>query len=556
MARHLGAAAPSAPRCGAGRGRPSPALVRAALALMLLVLLVPLCLGGSCYTGAGPGVSIPDRDTLILADADPSTLDPALAREVGSVSYIMQIFSGLVTFDAGMDLAPDIAAGWETDSTGTVYTFHLREGAAFHDGRAVTAADFKYSWERACRPATGSQTAGTYLNDIVGAAAVLAGDADELAGVEAPDDHTLRVTIDGPKAYFLAKLAQPVSFVVDREEADDGGQWWRQPNGTGPFRLEGWDQGQLLLLERNEGFYREKAKVGHVAFRFNAGYPMQLYEQGEVDVAEVSLYSLERAMDPANALHSQLSIYPQYSITYLGFNCAAAPFADARVRRAFCLALDKERVVSQVLLNSVEAAGGLAPPGLTASALGSATPAPDLDTARALLAQAGYGPGGSPLKVTVTLPGSSGDVAAYFTAVLYQWQQGLGVEVEVRQLDGDAYFDRLHEEKDDLFFYGWSADYPDPQDFLDVLFRGGSVNNAGGYTDAAYDALLDRAAVEPDEEARAGLYRQAEVKLISEDAACVPLWFGRSYLLVKPRVQGYFLSPLGYPLLSGVSVQD
>ena len=126
----------------------------------------------------------------------------------------------------------------------------------------------------------------------------------------------------------------------------------------------------------------------------------------------------------------------------------------------------------------------------------------------------------------------------------------------MRQLDGDAYFDRLGEEMDDVFFFGWSADYPDPQDFLDVLFRGGSINNPGGYTDAAYDALLDGAAVEPDESARAALYRQAEVKLITEDAACLPLWFGRSYLLIKPRVDGYALSPLGYPLLAGVSVSD
>jgi oligopeptide transport system substrate-binding protein len=137
---------------------------------------------------------------------------------------------------------------------------------------------------------------------------------------------------------------------------------------------------------------------------------------------------------------------------------------------------------------------------------------------------------------------------------LYQWEENLGAEVEVRQLDGDAYFDRLDEEKDDVFFYGWSADYPDPQDFLDVLFRSGSVNNVGGYDDAAYVALLDQAAVEPDAGARAALYRQAEVKLITEDAACLPLWFGKSYLLIKPEVKGYAISPLGFPLLANVSV--
>lgn len=524
---------------------------------LALVLLALLCPGSSCLTKTTTSeLSVPERDTLVLADSDPSTLDPALAREVGAVGYIVQIFGGLVTFDAGMNLVPDIAGSWEADAANTVYTFHLREDAVFHDGQPVTAGDFKYSWERACDPATGSLTAGTYLNDIVGAGDMLSGDAGEISGVEVVDDYTLRVTIDRPKAYFLSKLAQPVAFVVDREEADGGGEWWREPNGTGPFKLEGWEPGHLLLLERNEDFHREKARVGHVAFLFNAGYSMQLYEQGQVDVTGVSIYSLERVMDESNALHSQLSIFAQHNITYLGFNCARSPFNDARVRRAFCLAVDKERVVSQVLLDSVEAANGIVPRGMMGYDPGFGGLEYDAAAARALLAQAGYGEGGSPLKVVVTLPGSSGDVAAYFTAVLYQWQENLGVEVEVRQLDGDAYFDRLDEEADDVFFYGWSADYPDPQDFLDVLFRGGSVNNPGRYTDNAYDALLDRAAVETDDSVRAGLYRQAEVKLITGDAACLPLWFGRSYLLIKPRVEGYAVSPLGYPLLAGVSVKD
>lgn len=542
--------------CG-HHSRPGPSPRRRVwLALALaLALLALLCLGGSCFgDGSGPDLSIPGGDTLVLADSDPSTLDPALARETGSVGYIMQIFSGLVTFDAAMELAPDIAESWETDGAGTVYTFHLRRGAAFHDGREVTAADFKYSWERACDPATGSQTAGTYLNDIVGARDRLAGDAGEVRGVQVLDDHTLQVTIDGPRAYFLAKLAQPVAFVVDREEADGGGEWWRQPNGTGPFRLAGWKRGELLLLERNEGYYGEKAKVGHVAFLFNAGYSMQLYEQGRIDVAGVSIYSLERVMDEANALHPQLAIFPQYSVTYLGFNCAAGPFADARVRRAFCLATDRERVVSRVLLGSVQAAGGLVPQGMMGLDAGPEGSGHDVAAARALLEEAGYGPGGSPLRVRVTLPGSAGSVSPYFTAILFQWQEALGAQVEVRQLDYDAYFDRLGQELDDVFYYGWSADYPDPQDFLDVLFRSDSVNNPGRYVDAAYDTLLDLAAVEPDEVARAGLYRQAEDRLLAEDAACLPLWFGRSYLLIKPRVKGYALSPLGYPLLAGVSL--
>jgi len=522
-----------------------------------LILLALLCLGANCLTRTStPSISVPDQDTLILRDSDPSTLDPALARETGSVGYIMQIFSGLVAFDENMNLVPDIAGSWETDNTKTVYTFHLREGVTFHDERPVTAADFKYSWERACDPATGSQTAGTYLNDIVGATEMLAGNAEEMTSVQVVDDHTLQVTIDQPRAYFLSKLAQPVAFVVDRRNVESGTDWWREPNGTGPFKLNGWESGELLLLERNDLYYRDQAKVSYVAFLLSGGYSTQMYELDQIDVTGISIYDLERVMDPTNRLHSQLAIFPEHNITYLGFNTTKPPFNDVRVRQAFCQAVDKDRVASQVLLNSVDAAHGIVPPGMMGYDAGFKGLTYDVAAAKALLAEAGYGPGGNPLKVVVNIPGSGGELPTYLTAVLYQWQENLGAEVEVRQLDGDAYFDRLDEEKDDVFFYGWSADYPDPQDFLDVLFRSGSVNNVGGYNDAAYDALLDQAAVEPDAGVRAGLYLQAEVKLISEDTACLPLWFGKSYVLIKPHVKGYTISPLGFPLLANVSVTD
>jgi oligopeptide transport system substrate-binding protein len=370
------------------------------------------------------------------------------------------------------------------------------------------------------------------------------------------DDHTLQVTIDQPKAYFLSKLAQPVAFVVDRGNVDSGQGWWRAPNGTGPFRVNGWEAGRLLLLERNELYYREKAKVSYVAFLLSGGYSTQMYELGQVDVTGISIYDLERVTDPTNELHSQLAIFPEYSISYLGFNTTKAPFNDVRVRQALCLAVDKDRVVKEALLDSVDVARGILPPGMMGYDAGFKGLSYDVAAAKALLAEAGYGPDGNPLKIVVTLPGSAGEVSADLTAVLYQWQVNLGAEVEVRQLDGGAYFDRLNEEKDDVFFFGWSADYPDPQDFLDVLFRKGSVNNVGKYDNSDYTDLLDRAAVEENAGVRATLYRQAEVKLVAEDAACLPLYFGKSYLLIKPRVKGYTVSPLGFPLLANVSVSD
>ena len=133
--------------------------------------------------------------------------------------------------------------------------------------------------------------------------------------------------------------------------------------------------------------------------------------------------------------------------------------------------------------------------------------------------------------------------------------QNLGVEIEVRQLESEAYFSRLDEEKDDMFFYGWVADYPDPQNFLEVLFGSGSENNKGEYKNTEVDDLLAQAAIEQDSETRLELYQQAE-QMIIDDAACLPLWFGQNYVLIKPYVKGYVVSPLGIPLLSNVYLSD
>ncbi len=159
---------------------------------------------------------------LNLWDSGPLTLDPAISSEMSSHIYVMQIFSGLVKFDTQLKPVPDIAESWNISDDGKTYTFKLRKDAKFHDGRPVTAADIKYSLERACNPDTNSQTASTYLGDIVGVQDVLAGKTRDLAGVKVIDDYTLEITIDAPKAYFLSKMAYPTAFVVDKKNVESG----------------------------------------------------------------------------------------------------------------------------------------------------------------------------------------------------------------------------------------------------------------------------------------------------------------------------------------------
>ena len=189
------------------------------MTFLLLILVLFLLPFNGCFWWGG-------EDTLRLWDTGPVTLDPAISGDMSSHYYVMQIFSGLVRLDHDLNVVPDIAENWEISSDNKTYTFHLNQGVKFHNGRDVKADDFKYSWERACDPDTGSGTAATYLGDIVGAKDMLAGETGEISGIEVTDDYTLKVTIDAPKAYFLSKLAYPTAFVVDRDSVESGEDWW------------------------------------------------------------------------------------------------------------------------------------------------------------------------------------------------------------------------------------------------------------------------------------------------------------------------------------------
>ncbi|NIO70651.1 MAG: hypothetical protein GTN71_16870, partial [Anaerolineae bacterium] len=200
----------------------------------------------------------PKGATLNLVGSDPPTLDPHLSMDATSAAYIIEIFSGLVTLSPELEVVPDIAERWEVSEDGTVYTFYLRDDAKFHDGKPVTARDFKYSFERACDPWTGSVVADIYLGDIVGAKEKLYGFVDEVSGVEVVDDHTLQITIDAPKPYFLGKLTHSTAFVVDKDNVERGGRTWTdKPNGTGPFKLKEYRFGRQIVLEPNDLYYGE-----------------------------------------------------------------------------------------------------------------------------------------------------------------------------------------------------------------------------------------------------------------------------------------------------------
>ena len=495
--------------------------------------------------------------TLNLTGGAPPTLDPALTQDSTSAAYIVEIFSGLVTLNQDLEVVPDIADSWELSDDDTTYTFTLRDDAEFHNGKPVTAQDFKYSIERACDPATGSVVADAYLGDIVGARARLRGEADEVSGVLVVDDHTLEITIDSPKAYFLSKLTYPTAFVVDQENVEGPAQPWTDtPNGTGPFRLAEYQSDFRIVLERNEAYYgTPKPDLEQVNFMLAVGSPMTMYETGELDAVRVYLADIERVSDPSNPLSKELSTTPALSLFYIGFNVQKSPFDDQKVRQAFNYAIDKDKYVEVVLKDMQAQAEGILPPGMPGYNENLEGYPYDPDKARQLIAESQYGDASELPQITLNIYGQGGVAEKQVQAIVDMYKQNLGVDIAIQQTDWATYLWDLRAHRYQMFGLtaGWIADYPDPQDFLDILFHSESRNNDTRYSNPEVDGLLEKAQGEQDFGKRMELYQQAE-QIIMDDAPIVPLTHDVDYWLTKPYVEGMIYPPVIIPKLKYVSI--
>ncbi len=490
-----------------------------------------------------------------LYGMEPVTLDPALVGDSASSTYVEEIFSGLVTLDSNLQVVPDLAERWQVSPDGRTYTFYLRRDATFHDGRPITTADFKYSLERACSPEMVAQAAGaaTYLGDIEGALAVMQGEAKEISGLRIVDDYQLSLTIDAPKAYFLAKLTYPTAFVVDRANVAAGADWTDHPNGSGPFRLVQMDE-ERIVLERNERYYGSAPKLQRVTFTISGGMPMTMYENDQLDMVDVWLDDIERVLDPSNPLSAELTVVDNFAVNYLGMNVQQPPFDDPKVREAFARAIDRQRLANVVLKRMVTPANGILPPGFPAYQDDLQGLEFDPDKAIEALHQSRYKDAADLPEVVLHISGEGGTLPQMVEAIVAMLRENLGLEVTVQQTPIGTFYRDLEARRYGFFMTGWIADYPDAENFLDVLFHSQSGHNYGAYRNVDADALLEQARVEQDEAARTQLYQQAETMIV-QDAACVPLWYDRSYTLTKPYVKGVAYSAAIRPWLKDVYLE-
>lgn len=479
----------------------------------------------------------PTGGELRLPGAMPPTLDPAHSQDSTSAQYIVEIYSGLVTAGPDLELAPDIAEDYDVSEDGRVYTFYLRRNVVFHDGTPVTADDVKFSLERSCKPETGSPIAATYLGDIVGAQDMLAGRANELAGVRVIDDYTLEIEIDAPRPSFLAKLTHPVAFVVDQRSLDSEDIYQRF-NGTGPFVLSEVVPGNRIVLEANRNYYRDpRPALDRVVYLLSGGEPVTMYENEELDATLVGTANLPRITDPASGISTQLTVSEQLATFYMGLNCQTPPFDDPDVRRAFAMALDRQRIVDILYQGTVPAAKTIVPPQMPEyDNEGLSAPDLDVEAARRLLAESSYGSDLPP--VTLHVASNAPQTDAVGEAIALILEENLGVTVEIEQSDWPTFLDGLDSDAHpyQMYILGWIADYADPENFLSVLFSESSSDNHSHYSNPEVERLLGEAGLEMDQEARNQLYAQVEEIILSE-VPVIPLYYDVEYWLTKPYVR-------------------
>jgi ABC-type transport system substrate-binding protein len=514
---------------------PNPAL-RLAAALACAAALV-----GCGGTGAGNGGSAADGTTLRLAQlSEPTTLDPARVEDGNTIDLLMQVYNGLMQWNTDNKLSPDLAESWSTSNGGRTYTFKIREGVKFHNGRALTAHDLEYSIKRSLDPKTASPVAMSYLNDIVGAPAFHAGTASTLEGVQAPDDRTLKITIDAPKAYFLSKLTYPTAYAVCKEEIEktNGEVTDQSMVGTGPFKLTEYRRGDRLILEANPDYWEGAPKLARMERRIllDNNTRRDKFEAGELDITDISM-QMYRADKDAPGTADKIKTFQRPSVYYMALNQNFGPFKDRRVRQAFAHAINKDQILATVHEGVPQRAEGIVPNGVPGFDPNFKGLPYDPEKAKKLLAEAGY-PGGQnfpPLKLSFRA--GQDDVRNTAVALSGDIEKNLGIRCELDETEWATFLQRRNRGELPFSFLRWAADYLDPQNFLSTMLHSKAEQNDIAYRSPEFDRLCDQADVAQDAAKRAALYHQAE-RIAVDDAPWVPIYYQKDVELWNPKLRG------------------
>lgn len=522
---------------------------------MRMLMLLPGLALAVCLAGCGthdPEAKVPEGDapsTLRRGNGgDPGSLDPALAEDLHAFNVLLDLYEGLLTVAADGSIAPGVAESWTVSPDGREYHFQLRANARWTNGARVVAQHFVHGFRHAVRPASRSPNAFLFA-PVANFQAVLDGAlSPEALGIRAEGDDRVVIELARPAAWFPTVLTMPIAMPRLPGIHDEAASFSVPARfvGNGPYQLEEWSPGGAIRLRRSETYHAADS----VAFESVHFVPVtdpatefKLYRAGELDVTATIAPSEFAALQKDRK--DEVQVAPGLGLYYLAFDLSEPPFDDPMLRRALSLAIDRERLVGMLGRGEL-AAFGLVPPGVRSHEpflpeWRTEDRASREQRAREAFAASAHRDDATPV---IRLAYDAGDVHQKVAlSVRSMWQEVLGLEVSLQQLEWKAYLDlRGDRAAWQVMRFVWVGDYDDASSFTD-LFVSGGAQNLPGYANPRYDGLVAQATARGDDPDRRRLLKAAEQMLL-EDHAIVPLYFMTNKHLVSDRISGFLPNAL------------
>lgn len=492
------------------------------------------------------------QELTFVLNNEPDTIDPTITNNSFATPFIVNCFEGLVTYNEAGEVVPGNAETWSSNDDMTVYTFKLREGLKWSDGTPLTANDYVYSAFRVLDPATAGQYVNMISDYVVNGNEYYAGEVTaEEVGIKALDDLTLEFTLSAPCPYFVDLVSMWVYFPVQQATVEaNGDQWTTKADtyiGNGPFKVTEIKTGESYVLEKNENYWdADNVTLEKLTYRYilDVATALTAYENGEVDGVR-TIPSSDMARLKADNAGVQTA--GSYGTVYYDINCGVAPFDNVLVRKALCLAIDRESLINNVAQIDAEPAYSFYAPGYVVDGKDLTEGRPtfemsataEVEAAQAALAEAGY-PNGEGFPTLQLSYYSDDNVKKIAEAIKEMWETNLGITVEISSADWGVFYTDVQAGNYQVAAMGWSADYVNPMSFLPLLYTDDVTNNSF-YSNPNYDALVDQVKTENDPAAFASLVKQAD-ELVSADYPVLPLYYKSNNYLLKDYVDGVYMT--------------
>jgi peptide/nickel transport system substrate-binding protein/oligopeptide transport system substrate-binding protein len=473
-------------------------------------------------------------------NTNPNTLDPALINNVASAEIAAKIFNGLVRLNDSLEILPDIASSWKISNDGLRYSFYLKKGVKFSNGREVTAHDFKYSFQRVLAKETRSPNTWVF-DKILGEKQFVSGNAKEVCGIKVINDYTLEITLIKPFSPFLSMLTMTTAYVVPKEEIIRHGRDFSvKPIGAGPFILTEWSLNNYIILEANIGYFQLSPKARGIYYRV---IPEDLtaitqFELGNIDLISLSGQSyamFDKRPDMKPLIHKIKGL----DTYYLGLNCSKFPFSNPEIRRAIAMAIDRKKILETFYNGRGTIANGVVPEQLRRWLAPLEIKFDPLMAKKIINTLVPDG-------INVTMYVSSDQEIVDIAEIIQSYLKNVGVKVTLRQLEWNAFVEAVNNGETDMFWLSWWADYPDPENFLFPLFHSSNLGSGGNrtrYSNIIVDRMIEKGQDSIDPTSINTYYKQAE-DIIAQDCPWVTFWHKNDYIIQQPWIKGFKVSPI------------